>query len=377
MTWMVYGANGYTGELIAKLAVERGETPVLAGRSEQKLAPIAERLGLPHVTVSLDNPAGLRKALADVQVVAHCAGPFSRTSRDMVDACLDTGTHYLDISGEIDVFEAIYARHDEAGQAGVVLLPGGGFDVVPTDCLAAMLAQRLPGASELELAFTLGGGISGGTIKTAIEGAGSGGRARVDGELRTVALAHQTVVAEFPSGPKRVTAIPWGDISSAYRSTSIPTITTYTVVPGGDLLGRSQQYLTPLLKMPSVQKAGAALVDRLIKGPSQDRQAAARAEVWGRVKHPDGHVVTGSLTTPAAYALTADAVVRGVAKLVAGEVTPGAHTPSSAFGAEFVAGLDGVRLGNMPPEADRVDPTDPVDPSDPRDPSDPAGSAGE
>jgi saccharopine dehydrogenase (NAD+, L-lysine-forming) len=347
---MVYGANGYTGELVAKLAVSRGETPVLAARSAEKLAPIAARLGCEHVAVALDNPTALRAALADVQVVAHCAGPFSRTSRDMVDACLDTGTHYLDITGEIDVFEDIYARHDEAEQAGVVLLPGGGFDVVPTDCLAAMLADRLPGAAELELAFTLGGGISGGTLKTAIEGAGAGGRARVDGELRDVALAHRTTIAEFPSGPKRVTAIPWGDVSSAFRSTAIPTITTYTVVPGGDLLGKGQQYLAPLLKMPAVQKAGAALVDRWVKGPSEDRQASGRTEVWGRVKHPDGHAVSGSLTTPGAYTLTADAVVRGVAKLAAGEVAPGAHTPSSAFGADFVAGLDGVRMGTMPGE---------------------------
>ncbi|HEY1570513.1 MAG TPA: saccharopine dehydrogenase NADP-binding domain-containing protein [Pseudonocardiaceae bacterium] len=346
MTWMVYGAYGYTGELVAKQAVARGELPVLAGRSAEKLIPVAESLGCPHVVVSLDDRSGLRAALAGVDVVAHCAGPFARTSTDMVDACLDTGTHYLDITGEIDVFEGIYARHDEAEQAGVVLLPGGGFDVVPTDCLAAMLAERLPGATELELAFTLGGGISGGTLKTAIEGAGAGGRARVDGELRTVPLAHRTVVAEFPSGPKRATSIPWGDVSSAFRSTAIPTITTYTVLPGGDLLGKGQQYIAPLLKMPSVQKAGAALVDRWVRGPSEDRQAARRAEVWGRVKHPDGHAVAAALTTPAAYALTADAVVRGVARLVAGTVAPGAHTPSSAFGANFVAELDGVHLGD-------------------------------
>jgi saccharopine dehydrogenase (NAD+, L-lysine-forming) len=345
MTWMVYGAYGYTGERVAKLAVQRGEQPILAGRSAEKLAPVAERLGLPYVAVALNDPAGLRKALADVPAVAHCAGPFARTSRDMVDACLDTGTHYLDITGEIDVFEQIYPRHDEAEQAEVVLLPGGGFDVVPTDCLAAMLAQRLPGAGELELAFTFGGGISPGTLKTAIEGIGDGGRARVDGELRPVPLGHSTTVAEFPSGPKRVTAIPWGDVSSGYRSTGIPTITTYTVVPGGDLLGRGQQYLGPLLKMPAVQKAGAALVDRLVKGPSEDRQANSRTEIWGRVKHPDGHVVTGTLTTPGTYALTADAVVRGVLKLAAGEVAPGAHTPSSAFGPDFVAELDGVRMG--------------------------------
>ncbi|HEX5401369.1 MAG TPA: saccharopine dehydrogenase NADP-binding domain-containing protein [Pseudonocardiaceae bacterium] len=355
MTWMVYGANGYTGELVAKLAVQRGERPVLAGRSAERIAPLADRLGCAHVVVALDNLKALRAALADVRAVAHCAGPFSRTSKDMVDACLDTGTHYLDITGEIDVFEEIYARHDEAEQAGVVLLPGGGFDVVPTDCLAAMLAQRLPGATELELAFTLGGGISGGTLKTAIESAGAGGRTRVDGELRTVSFGHRTAVAEFPSGPKRVTAIPWGDVSSAFRSTAIPTITTYTVVPGGDLVAKGQEYLAPLLRMPSVQKAGMTLVNRLVKGPSEDKQAAGHAEVWGRVKHPDGHVVSGALTTPAAYSLTADAVVRGVARLAAGDIAPGAHTPSSAFGADFVAELDGVRLGNLPRPTNEAD----------------------
>jgi short subunit dehydrogenase-like uncharacterized protein len=348
MTWMVYGANGYTGELVAKLAVQRGERPVLAGRSAERITPLAEKLGCEHVAVTLDNRKALRRALADVQVVVHCAGPFSRTSKDMVDACLDTGTHYLDITGEIDVFEEIYARHDEAEQAGVVLLPGGGFDVVPTDCLAAMLAQRLPGATELELAFTLGGGISPGTLKTAIEGAAAGGRARVDGELRTVGFGHRTAVAEFPSGPKRVTAIPWGDVSSAFRSTAIPTITTYTVVPGGDMISRGEQYIAPLLRMPAVQKAGISLVNRLIKGPSEDKQAAGHAEVWGRAKHPDGHVVSGALTTPAAYTLTADAVVTGVARLAGGEIAPGAHTPSSAYGADFVAELDGVRLGDLP-----------------------------
>lgn len=345
---MIYGANGYTGELIAKLAVQRGERPVLAGRSVDKVLPVAQRLECDHVIVDLDDRRRLRAALADVGAVAHCAGPFSRTSRDMVDACLDTGTHYLDITGEIDVFEEIYPRDDEAAQAGVVLLPGGGFDVVPTDCLAALLAERLPGAQELELAFTLGGGISPGTLKTALEGASEGGRARVGGQLQNVQLAHRTTIAEFPTGPKRVTSIPWGDLSSAYRSTSIPTITTYTVVPGGELIGKGHQYLAPLLRMPAVQRAGASLVERWVKGPGEEKQASGRAEAWGRVRHPDGRAVSSGLTMPSPYALTADAVVRGVAKLLAGDVQPGAHTPSSAFGGDFVTELDGVHLGDLP-----------------------------
>lgn len=352
VTWMVYGASGYTGELVAKLATQRGEHPVLAGRSAAKIEPLADRLGCPHAVVDLTNERALRTALADVAVVAHCAGPFAHTSRAMIDACLDTGTHYVDITGEIDVFEEIYARHDEAEQADVVLLPGGGFDVVPSDCLAAMLAQRLPDAEELELAFTLGGGISGGTLKTAIEGAASGGKARAYGELRTVPIGHRTRIADFPSGPKRVTAIPWGDLSSAYRSTKIPDITTYTVVPGGDLIGRGQQLLAPLLRMPAVQRAGTQLVERWVRGPSEDKQAAGRAELWGMVHNRSGQQVVGTLTTPAAYQLTADAVVRGVARLMEGGVAPGAHTPSSAYGADFVLSLDGVRIGDLPKEGD-------------------------
>ena len=339
---MLYGANGYTGQLLAKLAVQRGERPVLAGRAAAKIVPLADSLGLDHVVVDLVDHSGLRAALERVDAVAHCAGPFSRTSRPMVDACLATGTHYLDITGEINVFEEIYRRADEAEQAGVVLLPGAGFDVVPTDCLAAVLAGAVSGPIDLELAFTQAGGVSPGTLKTAIEGAGQGGRARVDGELRQVPIAHRRTIAEFPSGPRHVTAIPWGDVRSAYRTTGIPNITTYTVVPGGDLIGRGQQYLAPLLRMPAVQRFGASLVDQLMHGPSEQRQSQGRSEAWGRVRAADGRTATGSLSLPAAYQFTADSTLQAVSRLLAGAVRAGAHTPSSAFGADFVTQLDGV-----------------------------------
>ncbi len=346
--WMIYGANGYTGRALAKLAEQTGERPVLAGRSVAKVLPLADELGLDHVIVDLADTSGLHSALADIGLVANCAGPFSQTALPLVEACLATGTHYVDITGEVDVFESIYARADEAERADVVLLPGAGFDVVPTDCLAAALAEKLPDATELELAFTLSGGFSPGTIKTALEGVGAGGRARIDGELQPVPLAHRQTIAEFATGPRQVTAIPWGDLSSAYRTTGIPNITTYTVLPGSDLINRSQQFLGPLLRMPAVQRAGMSLVDRWITGPSEERQAnSKRCEVWGRVSGPGKHYASGTVSTPAGQPFTVDAVLHAVRRLLGGGVSAGAHTPSSAFGSDFLAGLDDVTVGRI------------------------------
>jgi len=347
MSWMLYGANGYTGQLLANLAVQRGERPVLAGRDAAKIRPLAASLGLNYLVTDLENPTTLHAALAEHDVVAHCAGPFSATWRPMVDACLATYTHYLDITGEIDVLEAIYRRSAEAEQAGVVLLPAAGFDVVPSDCLAGLLATSVPDPQELDLAFTMGGGISPGTLKSALEGLAQGGRARVDGKLRPVPLAHRQTVAEFPSGPKQVTAIPWGDLSSAFRSTGIPAITTYTVLPGGDLINRGEQFLAPLFKLPAVQRFGAQLVDQLVRGPSEQRQSHGHAEFWGRARGADGTIATAALSTPAPYQLTADSVLRAVARLTEGGITPGAHTPATAFGPDFLTELHGVTIGEV------------------------------
>src|SRR5580704_17490675 len=200
MNWMVYGAYGYTGRLVAALATERGELPVIAGRDERRLRALGERFEREHRTVNLSDPPELRAVLKDIDVLAHCAGPFSSTSKPMVDASLATGTHYLDITGEIDVFEAVLARDDEARRAGVVLLPGGGFDVVPSDCLAALLVAALPGAARLELALRASGGVSPGTAKTAMESLGTAGRARVDGVIGPIPADRRQRRVAFADG---------------------------------------------------------------------------------------------------------------------------------------------------------------------------------
>ncbi|HEX7303184.1 saccharopine dehydrogenase family protein [Lentzea sp.] len=338
MTWMVYGANGYTGRLIAELAVERGERPVLAGRSREKVEPVAAALGLEHRAFDLGDA---RKNLDDVDVVVHCAGPFSQTSDAMVDACLKSRTHYLDITGEIDVFESVSARHIDARKAGIVLLPGAGFDVVPTDCVAAMLKEALPTATHLDLAFVVGGGASAGTTKTSVEAAAVGGRIRVNGDLRRVRIGHRRRTAYFRSGPREVGSIPWGDVSTAYRSTGIPNITTFTTVPG--VLGQLQQFFSPVLQTSLVQNVAKSVAGK-VKGPDESRRANTRAEVFGEAWDAKTKVQC-AITTPNAYSLTADAVLRAIGKIH--DAAPGSHTPSSAFGAGFVRELDGVVAGEL------------------------------
>src|SRR5581483_2299843 len=214
---MIYGANGYTGRLIAHEAAKRGLKPMLAGRNRDAVDALAGELGLSRRVFDLADPIEVARNLDGVSVVLHCAGPFSRTAAPMLDACLAVNVHYLDITGEIDVFELCHRAHARAKHQGVVVLPGSGFDVVPTDCTAAMLKQRLPDAQSLVLAFEAGGGPSPGTAKTSVEGLRNGGRARIGGELRGVPLAWKTRAFVREDGKSRTAmTIPWGDVYTAF-----------------------------------------------------------------------------------------------------------------------------------------------------------------
>ncbi len=181
-TFLLYGSYGYTGNLIAEYAVAQGLRPLLAGRDETRLRAQAERLSLDFRAFTLSDSAALDDALRSTGLVVHCAGPFVLTFKQMAEACLRTGAHYVDISGEIEGFEALAALDSQAKAAGVMLLPGAGFDVVPSDCLAAHMHQRLPSATHLKLFIRMvGGGVSRGTARSGIENMQRGGRIRREG----------------------------------------------------------------------------------------------------------------------------------------------------------------------------------------------------
>src|SRR5512139_1306127 len=203
--------------------------PILAGRNGEAISALATSLGLDYRIFALDDLKAIAAGLKGCDVVLHCAGPFSRTSQAMRDACLLTHTHYLDITGEIAVFEAAATCDSIARTAGIMLLPGVGFDVVPTDCLAAHLKSQLPTATHLALAFRGLGRASRGTTLTGLEGMSTGGLVRRDGKLIPVPLAWKTRHIDFGNGrgPIATITLPWGDVSTAYYTTGIPNIEVY------------------------------------------------------------------------------------------------------------------------------------------------------
>lgn len=343
MSWMIYGANGYTGELAARESVRRGMRPVLAGRNSDAIAKLAEELSLDYRVFKLDDPDRVKKAISGLKLVLHCAGPFSQTSQPMISACLSESVHYLDITGEISVFENAHRQDRQARRADVVLLPGAGFDVVPSDCLAASLVNALPAATRLQLAFEAGGGPSPGTAKTSIEGLAAGGAVRRDGQLKKVPLAWKTRTIPFAHQERTAVTIPWGDVYTAFVSTGIPDIEVYMAVPASTLARMKRfKWLQPVLSFGPVQSFLKNRVESSVQGPSDERRGSTRSELWGEVTSSDGRTVSATMTTPNGYDLTVSASLGIVEFLLENDVEGGFYTPSLLMGADYAMSLPGV-----------------------------------
>ena len=340
--WMIYGANGYTGELIAREAARRGLTPVLAGRNRDAVEALASELKLEARIFGLDDSPALVAQIRGHALVLNCAGPFSATAAPMMEACLATGTHYLDITGEIAVLEQAQTLGDRAKAAGVVLCPGVGFDVIPTDCVAAALKASLPDATHLSLGFDSRSGLSPGTAKTSIEGMAAGGKVRRNGKILTVPLAWVLRRIDFGDGEKLAMTIPWGDVSTAFHTTGIPDIEV--LVPASPrliALARRANWIRPLLAMKWLQKFAQARIAKSVKGPSEAQRDAMPTFVWGEVTNARGERRTARIRTANGYSLTIDGALYVVGHLLANSPLPGAYTPSKLLGPALIGLLPG------------------------------------
>jgi len=340
-SFLIYGANGYTGELVTRYAVERGMKPIVAGRNAIAVESVAKKYHLDYRVFSLDEGYRIENTLQEVDIVVHCAGPFSVTSQPMVEACLKTRKHYTDITGELTVFEDCAALDKQARDAGVMLMPGVGFDVVPSDCLAVHLKNRLPTATRLTLAFYGTGGISHGTQSTILMNINRGGAIRKDGKIVRVPAAWKSQEIDFGEVTKLGTTIPWGDIATAYRSTEIPNIEVFTVVPGNNLrVLKASRFIGWLLAAKPVQ-------DYLQKqippgGPTDEQRAKGKMCLWGEASDRNGNRVESRMKTPEGYDVTAHAALNIVQKILDGNFQPGYQTPAKVYGPDLIMELQGV-----------------------------------
>ena len=344
---IVYGAYGYTGELIVRRCQELGIKPLLSGRNEDKLKPVAEKYGLPYQTASLE-AADLDKLLAGSKVVIHAAGPFIFTSKPMVEGCIRNKVHYTDITGEIAVFAQASKYDQQAKDAGVMVLPGTGFDVVPSDCLAAHLKSRMDNADDLVLAFYGTGRASRGTSLTVVEGLGMGGTIRKDGKIKQVPDAYD--VKKFDFGPHKMPAvtIPWGDVFTAYFSTGIPNIKVYMGLPekviGSMKWGR---WFGWVMRSEFVKKRARAKIIAGKAGPSDEQRAKTKTYLVGTVTDKKGNSLTSTLETQEGYTLTAMTSVDVAQKIVSGNFRSGFQTPSLAYGKDLVTEVSGFGFENL------------------------------
>ncbi len=344
--WMIYGANGYTGRLVLDLALAKGLKPVIAGRDSQSILDLARTTQLPGEVFDLSDRERITRRLRGLDLVLNCAGPFSKTAHPMLNACLEAKVHYLDITGEIDVFEMIFQRERELQDAGIAAVPGVGFDVVPTDALAMLLKNKQPDASRLTLAFkSHESRPSPGTAKTMVEAMSLGSRVRKNGAIFSVSSTYKTVTIPFAEGSAMTVTIPWGDISTAFRSTGIPNIEVHMAATDTEIdrLRRAESFRW-VLAIPFMRGLIQRYIGRTLAGPTETERLQGHVSLWGEVENATGQRVSMTMQTPEGYTFTATSALAAVEKILDNALAPGAYTPTEAFGTEFCLNLPGVKL---------------------------------
>ena len=345
---LLYGAYGYTGRLTAELAASQSRNVVLAGRNEGALAALGERLGLPIRVVALDEAGKLADALQDIACVVHMAGPFAMTSTPMLNACLATRTNYVDITGEIEVFEAMWSRKDEIECAAITVIPGAGYDFGPPDCLPAYVARKLEQPASLVIALRGLEGASQGTLRTAIRQVSRPVLCRRAGAIAALDDRSPQWI-DFGSGEEPCVPISWGDVATAFHSTGVGNITAYfrrtRLLRSVDLVGH---LFGPLLRSGIGQRGLAALVRRFPEGPTLAERAVRRSTIWANATDRSGRSSKARLTTPDAYDFAANSALEIALRIISLPRALGLVTPSQAFGADFVLSLPGCTREDFP-----------------------------
>jgi len=343
---LLYGANGFSGKLILKEAQKQGVELVIAGRNKKEIKKASDEFNFPYRIASLDNDLEINDMLKDIDCLFNAAGPFSQTTKPLIKACIAMGIHYVDLSGEIDDYIAVHSHNKTAIENNVMLLPGVGFDIVPTDCLGLYTSKKIKDPSELNFYIKGFDDISSGTATTAIEAIGKGIRFRKDGKI-VRAKKTETVKINYNEKNEAYLLSTWGDIFTSYLTTKIKNIKVYFK---SSLFNKSYilllHYLESIYKYNFMKKP-LFFWASMQKGPSQEKMDTGTIEIIAEAKNSLGESAATHLVLPEGYIFTALSSVMIIKKIQDGIIKPGFHTPAQLFGEDFILEVEGTSRSDL------------------------------
>ena len=341
---LIYGAYGFTGAGISKLAAEYGITPVLAGRNGAKLKPLAESLGYDYIVISLENNHNnLVTVLKHFEIVLHIAGPYTFTAKPMLDAVVEAGTHYLDLTGENHVIQAELDRDQEFRNANIMVMPAVGYDVVPTDCLNVYVAEKIHSPTNLTVVLNgnytaaEGAEASRGTMKSGLEMLGRPLLMRENGSM--VEVSALKVIQRKENGQSQtLVQIPWADMMTSYISTGIPNIEVFQVQRG-----EFPEYLLRIAQTDFGRRALSWLIEKYLpEGPPPGAQQTRQTRIVSTVTNDAGDSASAAMITPEAYLLTFHSTLIVAKRVIEGHWEPGFQTVGKVYGPELALEVPGV-----------------------------------
>lgn len=341
--WMIYGATGFTGKLIIEQCHTIETSPVLAGRDREKLKKLSEESGYSYRVFDLTNQDKIERELREFDFVVNVAGPFWKDIELLVNACINSHTDYIDLVAGPELSEL----HESALMKDVMLLPGVGFSIVPSDCLKGYLLTKCPDATHYSVFISGLNSVSRGTARGGFEIFKKGILFRRNGSLERVSDFSEKSI-DFGTGGTPCIPMPWGEIHAAHRFTGIHTIRTYaeaTKMRRQFLF--SMKYLRRLFATSFMQKRLQSMVDSWPEGPDAAEMSREKSTVAGVIQNERGEQHGARIHTAEGYRFTAQSVCAIVNLVLSGKRASGYQLPGTLFGYKFVLDIEGVSMEDI------------------------------
>lgn len=341
--WMIYGAYGFTGSKLAKLAADSGMKPIIAGRDALKTKRLALSLGLEFEVFNLEDDSHIESKLKDIDLLYNLAGPYCKTAPTLVEACLRTKTHYMDLTGDIEIYDFLYSLDDVAKDNGVLIMPGVGFNIVATECVAAHTVKKLPECDSLDIVMATRAKPSKGTFKQMIALLPRGGFEIKDNTLEPSEIKKTDIEVKYPDKKRTSFLIPIGELIACHKSMKIANIRTHYALSAtwAAMADTMIDIITKFSSKSYGKKVLSSFADSYAKGPSEESMLEDKSYVYARASTELGLYAETMIKTPEPYYFTVQIAIIAIQKVLDGDYA-GALTPVEAFGSSFVFEVEGV-----------------------------------